>query len=140
MRPEAVRAVVSTAVRGGGTTVLDLGRTATAAREVAVAAADDLLFVVPAELRAVIAARQVAESLPPTAPTPRLVVRTVPGALPGGEVARALDLSLAGELPDEVTVRAAVQTGEPAALLRGTRLAALCDAILLDREAIEVAA
>ena len=140
MRPEAVRAVVSTAVRGGGTTVLDLGRTSTAAREVAVAAVDDLLFVVPAELRAVIAARQVAESLAPTAPTPRVVVRAVAGALPGGEVARALGLSLAGELPDEVTVRAAIQTGDPAALLRGTKLAALCDAILLDEEAIGVAA
>ena len=140
LTPEAVQAVVAAAGRDGGTTVLDLGRTATSGREVAVAAADDLLLVVPAELRAVIAARQVVESLGPTAPTPRVVVRTVPGALPSGEVARGLDLSLAGELGDEVTVRAAIQTGEPAGLLRGTKLAALCEEILLDPAAIGVAA
>lgn len=104
------------------------------------AAVDDLLFIVPAELRSVIAARQVAESLAPTAPTPRVVVRAVPGALPSGEVARALGLPLAGELPDEVTVRVAIQTGDPAALLRGTKLAAVCDGILVDEEAIGVAA
>jgi len=140
LRPEAVQAVVSAAGRGAGTTVLDLGRTATTPREVAVAAVDDLLLVVPGELRAVIAARRVAGALGPTAPTPRVVVRTVPGALPSADVARGLDLSLAGELPDEVTVRAAIQTGEPAALLRGTKLAALCEAILVDPAAIGIAA
>jgi secretion/DNA translocation related CpaE-like protein len=140
LRPEAVQAVVSAAKRGGGTTVLDLGRTATTPREVAVAAVDDLLLVVPGELRAVIAARRVAESLGPTAPTPRVVARTVPGALPSGEVARGLGLSLAGELPDEVTVRAAIQTGEPAALLRGTKFAALCEAILVHPAAMAIAA
>jgi hypothetical protein len=46
------------------------------------------------------------------------------------EVARGLDLSFAGDLPDEMTVRAAVQTGVPAGLLRGTELAALCQTIL----------
>lgn len=136
----AVEAVVSAAGRDGGTTVLDLGRAATTARDVAVAAVDDLLLVVPAELRAVIAARQLADSLGQTAPAPRVVVRTVPGALPSGEIVRGLDLSLAGELPDEVSVRSAIQTGEPAALLRGTKLAALCEAILHDQAAIGIAA
>jgi hypothetical protein len=120
--------------------VLDLGRSATPARDVAVAVVDDLLLVVPAELRATIAARQLVESLGPTAPTPRVVVRAVPGALPSEEVARGLDLPLAGELPDEVTVRVAVQTGQPNALLRGTRLAALCEAILLVPAAMGTAA
>ena len=140
LRPEAVQAVVSAAGRGRGTVVLDLGRTATTARDVAVAAVDDLLLVVPAELRAVIAARQVIELLAPTAPSPRVVVRVIPGALPSGEVARGLDLSLAGELPDEGTVRAAIQMGEPAALLRGTGLAALCEAILGGPAAMGMAA
>ena len=137
---EAVRAVVSAAGRGGGTTVLDLDRSPTAARDVAIAAADDLLLVVPAELRSMIAARRVVESLGSPAPTPRVVVRAVPGAVPSEEVARGLDLPLAGELPDEVTVRVAIQTGEPATLLRSTELAALCQAILVGPAAIGRAA
>jgi secretion/DNA translocation related CpaE-like protein len=141
LTPDAVRAVVSAAGRGGGTTVLDLGRNPTSARDVAIGAADDLILVVPAELRAMIAACRVVESLGPTAPAPRVVVRAVPGALPSAEVARGLDLSLAGELHDEVTVRVAVQTGEPAGLLRGgTALAALCQAILQVPAAIGMAA
>ena len=138
--PEAVTAVVSAAARGGGMTVLDLGRSPTTARDVAIAAVDELLLVVPAELRAMIAGRRVVESLGHTTPTPRAVVRAVPGALPSEEVARGLDLSLAGELPDEVTVRVAVQTGEPTALLRNTKLAALCEAILQVPADIEMAA
>jgi hypothetical protein len=39
-----------------------------------------------------------------------------------------------------VTVRVAIQTGDPAALLRGTELAALCKAILLVAPAIGMAA
>jgi secretion/DNA translocation related CpaE-like protein len=140
LAPEAVRAVVSAAGRGGGTTVLDLGRSPSAARDVAIAAVDELLLVVPAELRAMIAGRRVVESLGQTAPTPRAIVRAVPGALPSEEVARGLDLSLAGELLDEVTVRVAVQTGEPTALLRHTTLSTLCEAILLVPAEIGIAA
>ena len=120
--------------------MLDLGRHRTAGRDVAVAAADELLLVVPAEVRAVIAGRRVVESLAPPGPRPRVVVRTVPGALPSEEVAHGLGLPLAGELPDEVTVRAATQMGEPTALLRNTELAALCETILLVPMAIGLAA
>jgi secretion/DNA translocation related CpaE-like protein len=137
---EAVRAVVAAASRGGGTVVLDLGRNRTAARDEAVAALDDLLLLVPAELRAVLAARRVVQSLGPSAPTPRVVVRAVPAALPSREVAPALDLTLAGELPDEMAVRAAIQTGDPAALLRDSELAALCEAILVVPTALRAAA
>jgi secretion/DNA translocation related CpaE-like protein len=140
LSPEAVRAVVAAARRGGGTVVLDLGRSPTAARDEATGTIDDLFLVVPAELRAVLASRRVVESLRPTAPTPRVVVRTVPDALPSREVACGLDLPLAGELPDEVVVRAASQAGEPAALLRNTLLAALCDAILVVPAALGVVA
>jgi secretion/DNA translocation related CpaE-like protein len=140
LAPEAAQAVVSAASRGGGTVVLDLGRGHTAARNATVAAMDDLLLLVPAELRAVLAARRVMESLGPTAPAARVVVRVVPGALPSREIAPALGLTLAGELPDEVPVRAAIQTGDPAALLRATALAALCEAILVVPPALGVAA
>jgi secretion/DNA translocation related CpaE-like protein len=138
--PDAVRAVLSAAARGGGTTVLDLGRSPTAARDVAVSAVDDLLLVVPAELRAMIAARRVVASLEPTARIPRVVVRAVPGALPSREVTRGLDLPLAGDLPEEVTVRVAIQTGDPTSLLRGTELAGLCEAVLVVPPVIGVAA
>jgi secretion/DNA translocation related CpaE-like protein len=138
--PEAVRAVVASAGRGGGTTVLDLGRHRTAARDVAVAATDELLLVVPAEVRAVIAGRRVVDSLGPVRPGPRVLVRAVPGALPSEEIARGLGLPLAGELPDEVTVRAAIQAGEPTALLRNTELAALCETIIRASVAIGMAA
>jgi secretion/DNA translocation related CpaE-like protein len=128
--PESVRAVVSAASRGGGTVVLDLGRHPTLARDEAVAVTDELPLVVPAELHGVLAARRVAHSLRSPAPTPRAVIR-VPGALPGREVLRGLDLPFAGELADEVTVRAALQVGDAAALVRGTELAALCEALLV---------
>jgi secretion/DNA translocation related CpaE-like protein len=140
LSPEAVRAVVDAACRGGGTVVLDLGRNPTAARDDATVLIDDLFLLVPAELRAVLAARRVVGSLRPTAPTPRLVVRNVPGALPSREVARGLNLPLAGELPDEVVVRAAIQAGDPEAMTRGTALAALCEAILVVPAAFEAAA
>jgi len=140
LSPESARAVVDAARRGGGTVVLDLGRSATAARDEVTEAIDDLFLLVPAELRAVLAARRVVGSLRPTAPTPRLVVRSVPGAIPSREVARGLDLPLAGELPDEVVVRAAIQAGDPAALIRGTALAALCEAVLVVPAAFEAAA
>jgi secretion/DNA translocation related CpaE-like protein len=131
LAPESVRAVVSAASRGGGTVILDLGRYPTGARHEAVAAADQLLLVVPAELRGVLAARRVVRSLRSPAPTTRVVVRPVPGALPGREVVHGLDLPLAGELPEEVTVRAALQVGDAAALVRGTQLGALCEALLV---------
>jgi secretion/DNA translocation related CpaE-like protein len=140
LMPDAVRAVVSAAGRGGGMIVLDFGRHRTAARDVAIAAADELLLVVPAEVRAIIAARRVVESLGSLGPRPRVIVRVVPGALPSEEVARGVGLPLAGELPDEVAVRAAVQAGDSTALLRTTELAALCDKILLAPATIGVAA
>jgi hypothetical protein len=105
--------VVSAAGRGGGTVLLDLGRYPTDSREEAVAMADELLIVVPAELRGVLAARRVARSLEPLAPTPRAVIRAIPGALPSPEVVRGLDLPLAGELAEEVTARPCTSATPP---------------------------
>jgi secretion/DNA translocation related CpaE-like protein len=140
LAPEAVRAVIAAARRGGGTVVLDLGRSSTAARDEAIRAVGDLFLVVPAELRAVLAARRVVESLGLNVLRPRVVVRSVANALPGPDVARGLDLPFVGELPDEGVVRAAIQAGDPAAVLRNTQLAALCEALLVVPTALEVAA
>jgi secretion/DNA translocation related CpaE-like protein len=136
---EAVRAVVTAAGRGDGTVVLDLARGRTAARDEALAVVDDLLLVIPAEIRAVLAARRVVAALGRSAAPPRVVVRTVPGALPAREVVRGVELPFAGELTDEVEVRQALQTGDAAGLVRETQLAALCEA-LLGRTPMQVAA
>ena len=109
-------------------------------RDVAVAVVDDLLLVVPAELRSMIAARQ-SRRVARVGGADTARRRPEPfQALTQREVARGLDLPLAGELPDEVTVRVAIQTGEPATLLRSTELAALCQAILVGPAAIGRAA
>lgn len=124
--PEAVRAVLAAAGRGAGTVVLDLPRHRTAARDEALTAVDDLLVVVPAELRAVLATGQLIDGLGSTRVAPRVVVRPVPDGLPTREIVRGLGLASAGELPDEAEVRTALLTGTAADLLRGHALATLC--------------
>jgi secretion/DNA translocation related CpaE-like protein len=137
LKPDTVRTVIRAASRGGGTVVLDLPRHRTAARDQALVLVDEVLVVVPAEIRAVLAARRVVQGLPTT---PRVVVRTVPGALPASEVVRGLGLPFAGQLSDEVTVRAAAQVGDPAGLVRGTELAELCRTLLDRSDVLAVAA
>ncbi|HEV7656138.1 MAG TPA: septum site-determining protein Ssd [Mycobacteriales bacterium] len=139
LTPDAVRAVVAAASRGGGTIVLDLPRHRTAGRDEALTAADELLVVIPAEVRSVLAARRVVDGLGST-PAPRAVVRTGPGALPSREVVRGADLPFAGELADEAAVRQAVQVGNGAGLIRGTRLGELCEHLLGRTGAVREAA
>ena len=127
---EAVRAVLAAARRGGGTVVLDLARHRSACRDEAISVTDDLVVVVPAEVRAVLAARAVIEGLGPVRAVVRVAVRTVPAGLPAPEVARALGLRSVGVLTDDPSVRDAILTGETAGLLRGGSLAAVCASLL----------
>lgn len=127
--PAAVRSVLAAARRGGGTLVLDLPRHPTAARHTALAVADRVLLVVPAEVRAVLAARQVVAALEPAGAT-GVVVRRVPGGLPPAEVARAVDLPLAGTFGDEQSVRIAGLVGCADDLLAGGGLGRLCAELL----------
>lgn len=131
--PEAVRAVLDAAGRGAGTVVLDLPRHRTAARDVAVGLADELLVVVPAELRALVAAGRLVDALGPTSAVVRVVVRPVPDGLPVREIPRVLGVPAAGELPDEAQVRKALLSGDAAGLLRAPNLSALCQALLKGR-------
>lgn len=128
--PQAVRAVLGAATRGSGTVVLDLPRHRTAARDEAVAAADDVLVVVPTELRALVATGQIVRGLGPVPAPVRAVVRPVPDGLPTREILRVLGLPSAGELPDEAQVRTALHTGDAAGLLRAPALARLCRALV----------
>ena len=128
--PSAVRTVLAAARREGGTVVLDLPRHPTSAREQALAAADDVVVVVPAEVRAVLAARQVVRRFGALAPRSWALVRKVAAGVPPQEVARGLGMPLAGELDAEQAVRAAALCGRPAAMVRGTALAEVCRHLL----------
>ena len=124
--------MTAAAGRGAGVVVLDLARHRTAGRDAAIAALDELLVVVPAEIRAMLAAGRVLGRLGSTPAAPRVVVRTSAGSLPRQEVLRGMSLPFAGELPDESRVRDAARLGDATGLLRGTKLAELCGT-LLDR-------
>ncbi|HEY6745484.1 MAG TPA: septum site-determining protein Ssd [Mycobacteriales bacterium] len=132
---EAVRTVISAAGRGSGVVVLDLARHRTAARDAAIATLDDLLVVVPAEIRAILATGRLIGGFGPTPAAARVVVRRTTDALPTREVLRGVGLPFAGELPDEARVQEAAQLGDAPGLVRGTKLAELC-ATLLDRSQV----
>ncbi|MBO1333782.1 septum site-determining protein Ssd [Streptomyces sp. VRA16 Mangrove soil] len=102
--PEAVRAVLAAGRRRGGAVVVDLPRRVDVGSVEALAQLDLALLVVPQELRAVAAARRVAETVGMVVRDLRVVAapgrRGVrPGPLDADEVARLLGLPLAGELP-----------------------------------------
>jgi secretion/DNA translocation related CpaE-like protein len=132
LAPAAVRTVLAAARRGGSIVVIDLPRHLTAAGEQALTAADDVIVVLPAEVRAVLAARQLLRRTMPLNPDHRVVVRRVSGGVPAEEVARALGLRLAGQLDDEPEVRAALLAGRPEGLVHGSALGELCNRLLDD--------
>jgi hypothetical protein len=138
--PDAVRAVLAAACRGGGTVVVDLPRHRSAARGEAAILLDDLLVVVPAEVRAVLAAGQVIAGLEPPRPEPRVVVRTVPGGLTPADVARAVRLPLAGVLEEDPAIRVAAAVGAASDLVQAAPLAELCAGLLAGPAAVRAAA
>ncbi|WP_242514629.1 septum site-determining protein Ssd [Streptomyces albidoflavus] len=117
--PQAVRAVLGAARRGGGTVVVDLPRRAGGEVAEALAQLDLALLVVPAELRAVAAARRMAAVLAPEVRDLRVAVRPAgtPGAPGGGlapdAVAALLGLDLAGVVPYDPAAVEAQETGTP---------------------------
>ncbi|MFD5024595.1 septum site-determining protein Ssd [Streptomyces sp. NPDC058373] len=117
--PQAVRAVLGAARRGGGTVVVDLPRRAGGEVAEALAQLDLALLVVPAELRAVAAARRMAAVLTPEVRDLRVVVRPAGGpgtsgyGLPPDSVAGLLGLPLAGVLPHDPAAVEAEKTGTP---------------------------
>lgn len=137
--PAAVRAVLSATRRSGGMAVVDLPRHAGKVLDEALAAVDEVLLVVPAEVRAVLAARQLVRRFSSPPPDVRAVVRGVADGLPPHEVARGLGLSLAGDYSEEPAICAALLNGDPRDLVRGTELGALCRRIL-DRSASQLRA
>ncbi|MEU8568828.1 septum site-determining protein Ssd [Streptomyces pathocidini] len=112
--PEAMRSVLAAARRRGGVVVVDLPRSADDCVAEALAQLDLGLLVVPAELRAVAAARRVAASAGAALRDLRVVARGPYGSgLDDEEIAGLLGLPLAGELPPEPGISGALEGGVP---------------------------
>ncbi|MFD8385152.1 septum site-determining protein Ssd [Streptomyces sp. NPDC059679] len=112
--PSAMRAVLAAARRRGGVVVVDLPRRVDDTVAEALDQLDLGLLVVPAELRAVAAAHRVASTVGMVLRDLRAVVRGPCGpGLDDEEIARLLDLPLAGELPSEPGLSDAWDGGEP---------------------------
>ncbi len=124
-------AVLDTAIQEFGIVVLDLPRWLDAAAVAATQAADLVLLIVPAEVRAAAAARRVAARLHEHLPDVRVVVRgPAPTGLRAEAVADALDLPLVGLLKPEPGLRAALDRGEPPGLRPRGPLSTLCRQLL----------
>jgi hypothetical protein len=89
------------------------------------------LLVVPAEVRAAVAADRVAAGLRPYCEDIRLVIRgPAPGGLSAGAIASALGLPLAGELAEDRRIGTVLEHGDLLGRSRRGRLPELCDRLL----------
>jgi secretion/DNA translocation related CpaE-like protein len=129
LRPEVVRAVLAAARHCAGFVVMDLPRPLSPGAAASLPFADDVLVVVPAEVRAIVAARRVVSVLRPAVDRIWAVVR-VTAALSARRAADALALPLAGEMRTERAVQAAVDRGQAPFLRRRGPLSTLCDRLL----------
>jgi secretion/DNA translocation related CpaE-like protein len=129
LRPESVRAILAAARQCAGFVIVDLPRPPSPAGMAAVDVSDDVLIVVPAEVRAVFAAQRVVAALTPAVDRIWLVVR-ITAALSPARVAEALALPLVGEIRAERRIRAAADGGRPPLRRRSGPLTPLCDRLL----------
>ncbi len=129
--PQAVRAVLAAARRRGGTVVVDLPRRIDDGVAEVLAQLDVGLLVVPAELRAVAAAGQVAAAVGMVLRDLRVAVRgPYASGLDDREVARLLGLPLAGEVPVEPGLLRATEARRPRARVRTRAARALLQGVL----------
>lgn len=128
-----VAAVLSAARRSTDLVVVDLPRTLDdQAREV-LAAADRVLLVVPAELRAAAGAARLASRAALLCSDLGLVVRgPSPGGLTGEQIATWLGLPLLGELRPEPALEQALERGDAPGRQARSPLARLCRTLLDD--------
>ncbi|MCC9307540.1 CpaE-like family protein [Kitasatospora sp. RB6PN24] len=128
---EAMRGVLAAARRRGGLVVVDLPRRPEPAASQALEQADTGLLVVPAELRAMAAARRTAAAAGMRLTDLRAVVRRSGRVgLDGAEIAQGLGLRLAGEIPDETGLAADTEHGRPPGVRGHGPLARFCTAYL----------
>jgi secretion/DNA translocation related CpaE-like protein len=123
----AMRSVLRAATVGFDLVVADLARQPGEAGVEALLVADTTLLVVPAEVRATVAADRVAAQLRPHSQDLRLVVRgPAPGGLSAAAMAAALELPLAGEMAADRRIGAALERGDLRKVIRRSRLTGLC--------------
>jgi secretion/DNA translocation related CpaE-like protein len=130
---DLMASVLDAAARASDLVVVDLPRRFDEAAHAVLAAADLVLLISPAEVRAAAATARVAAEVRPHAADARLVVRgPAPGGLRASEVATAVGLPLAGELAPEPDLDGCLERGEAPAG-RGTGpLARLCARLLAE--------
>jgi secretion/DNA translocation related CpaE-like protein len=109
-----MRSVLDAATRGYDLVITDLPRQPTDASTEALAAADVTLIVVPAEVRAAVAADRVADLARHYTRDLRLVIRgPAPGGLKPDVIAESLRLPLAGVMAADRRLPGAIERGEP---------------------------
>ncbi|GAB2929261.1 septum formation initiator [Micromonospora polyrhachis] len=136
---EAMAATMDAGRRGRDFVVVDLPRQFDDPTVIALQAADQVFVLVPAELRATAAAARVVAAVAPHCANLSVIVRgPAPGRLKAREVAKALDLPLAGTLRPEPNLCRGLERGEaPAATGRGP-LAVLCQRLVADLSGVPV--
>lgn len=126
----AMRAVLHAARRGADLVVVDLPRQVDDAVVEALAVADVTLLVVPSDVRGVAAAAAVAAVLTRHTGDLRVVARTGPGRISPETICSTLGLPLAGRVPEEPSLPAALDSGIPPALTGRGPVARFCRAFL----------
>jgi secretion/DNA translocation related CpaE-like protein len=110
--PEALAAVVDAGSRGGATVLCDVPRRSTSAAEAALDAADLVIVVVTAEVRACAAANSMVPWVSAVNPNVGLVVRgPAPGGLRATEVATTVGLPLLAAMRPQPGVAEALERG-----------------------------
>jgi hypothetical protein len=128
-----MRSVLRAAIGGFDLVIVDLARQPGEAGIEALLVADATLLVVPAEVRAAVAADRVAAGLRPYSDDIRLVVRgPAPGGLSAAAIAAALKLPLAGEMTGDRRIGAALEHGDLLKASRRGRLPDLCGRLIGD--------
>jgi secretion/DNA translocation related CpaE-like protein len=129
----AMGATLDAARRGRDVVIADLPRHLDDAAVLALQAADRVLLVVPAEVRAAASAARVAAAVALHCENVALVVRgPAPGKLGAREMAQALGLPLAGTLRPDPAMCQAMERGQPPAANARGPLAELCRRIVTD--------
>ncbi|RSN70158.1 septum site-determining protein Ssd [Actinomadura sp. WAC 06369] len=130
---EATASLLEAAVRGFDLVVADVPRYPGDLGRAALRAADTAYLLVPAEVRATVAADGLAAALRRETADLRLVVQgPSPGGLTADGVARALDLPSAGAFERDRRLPAAIDEGELAAVTRRGPLTDFCRDLLDD--------
>ncbi len=128
--PGHLRALLGAARRRSDLVVVDVPRSFDDAARVALGSLTCALVVVPAEVRACASAARVVEAVSACVADVRVVVRgPAPSGLLAEQVAEAVGVPLAGWLPPEPGLAAALERGDPPGRRRGP-LARLCGTLL----------